>query len=182
MHLSRKLQEIVDRITIERQQLLDSVNGLSESQLNYKSEGSTWSITDILHHLALTDEANAKFTSRIVKQVATLPPDATPDSSVAHSMDEIFERTAPEKFQAPPFVSPQEHAPAEQSIGRLKASRELMLKNLSQLSAYELSSITYPHPFAGDLNAYQWFLIAGGHEARHTDQIKRIKVDPGFPR
>ena len=96
-------------------------------------------------------------------------------------MDEIFAKLATEKFNAPEFVRPTEHAPAEQSIARLSDSRQRMLENLDQLSAFDLINVKYPHPAAGELNAYQWFLIAGGHEARHTAQIKRIKSEPGFP-
>jgi hypothetical protein len=181
MPLSKKLQEIVDAISSQRQKLLDSLNGMSASQFGYKSGHGAWSISDVLHHLALTDEANAKFTSRILRQAASLAPDPTAESSVLHCMDDVFARLTPEKFQAPDFVTPHENVPPQQSLERLAASRKRMLENLDQLSAYDLSSVTHPHPFAGDLNAYQWFLLAGGHEARHTAQIKRIKAEPGFP-
>ena len=70
MPLSKKLQEIVDLITHNRDSMLQSISGLSDAQLNYKTEGDAWSICDIVHHLALTDEANAKLMSNLLKRAA----------------------------------------------------------------------------------------------------------------
>lgn len=183
MPLSKKLQEIVDRNSHIREKVLGSISDLNEAQLNHKSEGGPWSICDILHHLALTDEANAKLMSNMLKRARAdnLPPDPSPDGSELHSADDVFARMAEPRFQAPKFVEPQSHLPVEESLARLKASRARMTEAVEQLASYDLSKLTYPHPFAGDLNAYQWMLIAGGHEFRHTEQINRMKSQPGFP-
>jgi hypothetical protein len=183
MPLSKKLQEIVDRISRQRENLLESVSGLTDSQLNHKSDGDAWSISDVLHHVALVDEANAKLTSNMLKRArAEQPPtDASPDESVVHSMDEIFARMGAGKFQAPEFVAPHSHLSINESLAKLKASRERILSNVEELDGLDLSGLTYPHPFAGDLNTYQWVLVAGAHEFRHAEQIARMKAAPGFP-
>jgi hypothetical protein len=183
MPLSKKLQELVDRISRNRETLLQSVSGLSVAQLNHKADETEWSIGDVLNHVSLTDEANAKLTSNLLKRARTssLPPDPSPEGSQIHSMEEIFPRMNAARFQAPEFVTPHPHATVEESLARLKASRERMLANIEQLDGFDLSGLKYPHPFAGELNAYQWILIAGAHEARHTQQINRIKSQPGFP-
>jgi hypothetical protein len=156
---------------------------LSDSQLNYNSETDTWSICDIVHHLALTDEANANLMANLLKRAnaESLLPDPSPEGSELHSADELFARVAEPKFQAPPFVAPQSHLRVEDSLVRLKASREKMLEAVDQLASFDLSRLTHAHPFAGDLNAYQWILMSGGHEQRHTAQIKRMKARPDFP-
>jgi hypothetical protein len=183
MPLSRKLQELVDRISHNREKLLQSVSGLSVAQLDHKAEETVWSVSDVLNHVSLVDEANAKLTSNMLKRASakSLPPDPSPEASVIHSMDEIFARMNAAKFQAPEFVAPHSHAPVDESLARLKASRERMLANVEQLDGYDLSELTFPHPFAGDLNTYQWILMAGAHEFRHAEQIKRMKSQPGFP-
>ena len=183
MPLSKKLQEIVDRITHTREGVLLSITGLSDAQLNYKTEGDAWSICDIVHHLALTDEANAKLMSNLLKRARAdnVGPDRSPDGSELHSADDVFARMAEPKFQAPQFVAPQAHLPVEDSLARLNASREKMLDAIEQLSSFDLSGLTFPHPFAGPLNGYQWMLLAGGHEHRHCAQINRIKARSDFP-
>lgn len=183
MPLSKKLQELVDRISRNREQLLLSVSGLSEAQLNHKAEEGAWSVSDVLNHVSLADEANAKLTSNMLKRARAggLPPDSSPDASEIHSMDEIFSRMNAAKFQAPEFVKPHPQAPVDESLARLKASRERMLANVEQLDGYDLTELTYPHPFAGPLNAYQWVLVAGAHEFRHAQQINRMKSQSDFP-
>ena len=115
MPLSMKLQEIVDRITHNREGFIQSIAGLSDAQLNYKAEGDAWSICDITHHLALTDEANAKLMSNLLKRARAdnLGPDPSPDTSEVHSADDVFARMAEPKFQAPQFVAPQSHLSVE---------------------------------------------------------------------
>ena len=183
MPLTNKIQELVDSITGSRQALLKHVSNLSEAQLDHRSEEHPWSISDVLHHLALTDEANAKLTSVMLKQARAdqLPIDATPDASQLHCLDGVMPGLNERKFKAPERVTPREQLPAAQSLARLEASRARMLENLEELSKYDLSKATYPHPAAGDFNGYQWLLIAGGHESRHVGQIKRIKSQENFP-
>jgi DinB family protein len=184
MPLSKKIQEIVDRNSHIREKVLGSISDLNEAQLNYKSEGSKWSICDIVHHLALTDEANAKLMSNLLKRARaeSLPPDPSPESSEIHSADEVFARIAEPRFQAPDRLAPQSHLPVEESLARLNASRVRTLEAVEELASYDLSRLTFPHPFAGDLNAYQWMLMGGGHEYRHGEQIKRMKALPDFPK
>jgi len=184
MPLSMKLQELVDRISHQRANLLESIFGLSDVQLNHKSAEDAWSISDVVHHVSRTDEANAKLTSNMLKRARTEQPrrDESPDGSEIRSMDEVFARMGAAKFQAPEFVAPHPHAPIEESLSTLRTSRERMLANVEQLDGFDLRGLTHPHPFAGPLNAYQWILMAGAHEARHAEQIERMKAQPGFPR
>jgi len=183
MPLSNKFQELVDRISRQREKLFASVSGLSEAQLNYKQDDNTWSVSDVLNHVSLVDEANAKLTSITLKKVrAAAPPrDPSPEGSELHSMDEIFKVMSVGKFQAPEFVAPHAHSSVEDSLARLKNSRERMVANLEQLDGLDLRELTHPHPFAGPLNTYQWVLVAGAHEHRHAEQIERMKSQPGFP-
>lgn len=182
MQLSRKLQELADAIGRDRNGLLDAVTGLTEAQLDYKPGEGQWSISDILHHLALSDESNAKLTSFAAKQAdaGVLPPDASPAESMLGCMDG-FASAMGQGAQAPDRVAPKSHLPAEESLARLRASRTKILEALHKISQYDLISISYPHPVLGPLHYYQWLFLAGWHEARHVAQIGRIKSHGGFP-
>ena len=183
MHVSKKLQEVLEQITRQRQGLLDASMGLSEAQLDYKPAEGEWSISDILHHMALTDEATAKLAANMFRQAMekNLPADPTPEASVLGSLDEFTPKIAGGKCQAPERVAPRSHIASSEAIARLRASRESVVAAVEQLSAYDLTALTYPHPALGALNGYQWLIIAGKHESRHTAQVARIKADPGFP-
>jgi DinB superfamily len=183
MPLSKKVQELVATIARYRQSLLDAVSGLSEAQLAHKPDDEAWSINDILHHLALTDEANAKLAFRALKHATArgVAADPTPDGSVLNCLDGALAPIRNRRAQAPEFVTPHEHLSAAESIARLQASRARMLEAIEQLSGYDLTALKYPHPLLGELDMYQWLLIAGGHEGRHVAQIGRLKAAAGFP-
>lgn len=182
MQLTKKLQELVEEISKNRESLLQSVNGLNQSQLDFKPAENEWSVTDILHHLALSDEANVKLTSIMLKQAQenSLPADPCPDESVLDCLDQ-FRGAMGGKMTAPDRVKPLSYVPAEESLTRLKTSREKLLANIGLLAAYDLSQLSFPHPFMGPFSAHQWLLLAGSHESRHTAQIGRIKTSEGFP-
>ncbi|HKY05618.1 MAG TPA: DinB family protein [Blastocatellia bacterium] len=183
MQLSRKLQEIVDSNARDRRSLFDSVSGLSASQLGYRPSDGEWSIEDILHHLAISDEANIKLASIMLRQAEekNLPADPTPDESVLNSLDSLKEGLA-QKVKAPDRVAPRSHLPAAESLARLEASRTKLNDAIERLASYDLDQLRWPHPFLGDLNLYQWLMMAGRHESRHTAQIDRIKSAPEFPK
>jgi hypothetical protein len=183
MQLPRKLQQIVDAIAENREALLKEIEGLTESQFDFKPSDDHWSISDVLHHLALSDEANVKLFSIMVSQARerNLPADASPDESVLNSLDQIKRTAENQKARAPERVVPRSHLPAKESLARLGAARAKLLDAVGQLGGYDLALLTFPHPFFKDLNGYQWLLIAGWHEGRHVAQVGRIKSAPGFP-
>jgi hypothetical protein len=45
----------------------------------------------------------------------------------------------------------------------------------------ELRHYFMPHPLFGELDCYQWFILAAGHSERHCNQCAAIKASTGFP-
>jgi hypothetical protein len=183
MKLSKKVQEIVESITVDREELIESVSGLSQAQLDYKPGDDQWSISDIVHHLALTDEGNAKLIKRMLRRAEqmNLSPDDAPGDSMVERLGAFGEEFRNTKAQAPDFFIPHSSLPVQESFARLKASRRELIGALEQLALYDLSQLTYRHPILGELNLYQWLIMAGRHESRHSAQIKRIKSHLDFP-
>lgn len=177
------MKEIVERISRDRLELLQSVAGLEPDQLDYPPTPEGWSIGDVLHHLALADEAAARLMSVMLQRAreSALPADPAPDSSVLAALDAVVAPAEQRKARAPERVAPRSHLPAAESLARLAASREKLLTTVEALSAFDLSGLTHPHPFFGDINTYQWLLVTGWHERRHAAQIERVKSSPGFP-
>ena len=183
MGLTKKLQEIAEAITADREALLEAVSGLSEAQFDYRPAPDQWSISDILHHLALADEGSGRLTSMMLKKAGemNLPPDPAPDASALDCLDQFAEVLRATRAEAPDIVAPRSHLSAAESLTKLDASRERLRANIERLAQYDLSQLNYPHPLLGTLNLYQWLLIGGRHERRHTAQIGRVKATENFP-
>ncbi|HXV61777.1 MAG TPA: DinB family protein [Vicinamibacteria bacterium] len=180
---STKIREILQTIDRDRSNLLSAVEGLQPGQLGHRELPEAWSIEDVLHHLALADESSAKLMALMLRRAReeSLPPDPSPDRSVLDSIDEVVARAENQKAKAPDRVTPRSRIEVEESLSRLRLSRDKIETTVEALSAFDLSLLTFPHPFFGELNTYQWLLVTGWHERRHTRQIERVKSSPGFP-
>jgi len=180
--LSPKAKEIVESISRDRLGLRESVELLAPEQTDFRPAPGSWSIDDVLHHLALAEEASAKLMAflheRALKE--SVGPDPEPDRSVLRSIDSVVDG-ADGKATAPDRVAPRSKVEAPLALARLESARSRILESLEALSAFDGRKLTYRHPFFGELDLYQWLLIGGWHERRHTRQIERIKSHSGFP-
>jgi hypothetical protein len=180
--LSPKAKEVVESISRDRLGLRESVRDLAPEQMDFRPAPGSWSIDDVLHHLALAEEASAKLMAflheRALKE--SVGPDPEPDASVVRSIDSIVDG-ADGKASAPDRVTPRSKVEAPLALARLESARSRILESLESLSPFDGRKLTYRHPFFGELDLYQWLLIGGWHERRHTRQIERIKGNSGFP-
>ncbi len=181
--MSLKTKEIVEAISRDRLALLRSVRDLGPEQTEFREEPGSWSIDDVLHHLALAEEASLKLMGFFQKRVAeeSIGPDPSPDGSALGTIDSVIEGADGVKAPAPDRVTPRSRVEAKAAVARLEAARGRILESVEALSKVDGSKLTYRHPFFGDLDLYQWLLVGAWHERRHTRQIERIKTSSGFP-
>jgi hypothetical protein len=182
MALTKKAQEVVDYISAERDKFLATADGLSDAQLNFKTADGQWSIREIFHHIWMVEGLTARLMANLLKQAVEnqLPEDPDCEGCVLHSLDTHAELLK-NRFQAPERVVPLDALPLAESIGKMGETRVKLLQPLEELCRYDVSSMLFPHPALGPINAYQWLLVMGGHESRHRRQIDRIKADANYP-
>ena len=180
---SKKLEEICSFMQNNRQRFIAQVSDMTDEQLEFRPTAEEWNIRELVHHVAIVAERNGKMFSKFLKEAeaGNVAKDETPDESRMDAMDEILPQIAERKFVAPEPLVPVNAPPLSASLEKLDVDRKRLLDIIERLSPYDLSGLKAPHPFLGDLNAYQWLLTGAGHEARHGAQIKRIKLMPEFP-
>jgi hypothetical protein len=178
-----KAKEVVEAITRDRKGLLDSVVGLSPRQTDFRPREGSWSIDDVLHHLALAEEASAKLMSIFRERAfqSGIGPDPSPEASVLPSLAPVVARAENTRASAPDRVTPRSKVEAPAALLRLDAARRQILLTLDDLAPLDCAKLTQRHPFFGELDLYLWLLVSGWHERRHTLQIERLKSDPQFP-
>ncbi len=181
--MSPKALEVVECIARDRLGLVEAVRDLESEQTDFRPEPGSWSIDDVLHHLALAEEASAKLMAFLNERAAkeAVGPDPSPGSSVLRSIEALVGGAAEQKAPAPDRVTPRSKVEAPLALARLESARGRILDSLETLSTLDGAKLTYRHPFFGELDLYQWLLVGGWHERRHTRQIERIRSDRGFP-
>ena len=160
-----------------RDELLESVSGLSEAQWRFKPSAARWSIVEILEHLAIIED-------RVHGIVLRMPESAVAEAGQSDGqredsiLSEVTKRTV--KIEAPPPICPTQQWSPEYAQERFLASRAKTVEMLD--SAPALRGHVIPHPILGLWDGYQWILAAAAHSARHTDQIREVKTDQAFPK
>ena len=71
-------------------------------------------------------------------------------------------------------VKPDPHSPPQQCIDSFKAMSEAFLTQIEPGALDNHPEATYPHPWFGPMNARQWYILAGRHQAIHRHQIEQI--------
>ena len=174
--------QILDMVGRVHERLFSKVEGLSESQQTYRPDEESWSIAEIMEHLAIVHEGMGKVTSKIIREAEASGSTARSDGTIGPVSMEFLRELADQKF----------HAPDERSPCRRSENRGFCREAQEQLhetpqhetedrSLQTLSGPTFPHNAFGPLNGYQWLALIGLHESKHLEQIKAIQASPGFP-
>jgi hypothetical protein len=163
-----------------RKQFLDSVEGLSPAQWNFKAGPDRWSIAECAEHIA----ASETYIWGLVEKLAAAPASKPEEIEKTKGKDATLVKIVPDrstKFQAPEPIKPKKLlADPTEYIAKFKAARD---EHIAYVEATQdsLRDKVSPHPAAGPLDAYQWILLISGHSERHTLQILEVKAAPGYP-
>lgn len=160
-----------------RTEVLREADGLSQAQADWRPGPQDWSVGEILHHLTLAEVATGKLTSKLLKEAGDrlrpFPRDLTAFAALPPWPSGPRE--------APPVVRPEAGHPIDRLLADMKAARERSRQSLERLAAGDPRPLTWRHFALGDLDLGQWWTLQARHDADHLDQLRRIKVSPGFP-
>jgi hypothetical protein len=161
-------KSINDQLAETRNQLLCTINSLTNEELNKKPASDKWSISQICHHLYLAERT---FTQSIIyglKKGISRKADPKP---IQFAADRSI------KIDAPEIVLPGEVSlTLEQIVEELDRSREILLEVLSRIEDKSLlAQRSAKHPLFGHLPLDQWVELIYLHDQRHIEQIEETK-------
>lgn len=167
-------ERLVAHLEMTGSWLIDEVSGLSQAQLDFRRAPGTWSILEVLEHLAVVGPIYWNDLQNGVKSTSRAP---VPGSSDANILWYGIDRTNREK------AIPSEIAPGK--LRDLQAGLTAYKKTHAQLLEYvkttqdDLRNRTVARQ---GCDAYQWALLISTHEQRHILQIRELKADPKYPK
>lgn len=161
-----------------RDQLLRTVDGLNEEQLNFKPDAYTWSVADGVEHLAISENA---FHQMITNALGTSA-DPSRRAEVKMKDDELMgiirDRTNRVKTSEA-FEPSGKFGSYEETLEALISKREEHIEYI-KTTEDDLRFHYGQLPF-GTVDAYQMILFMAGHTDRHIAQMEEVINHEDFP-
>lgn len=167
-------QRLIAHLEMTSGWFLDEVSGLTPAQLEFRRAPGTWSILEVIDHLAVVGEIYWNDLQRAVKGPPLRRSLAAGDADILwYGIDRTYREKA---------------IPGENPKGQLRD----LASGLAAYRKHHARLLDYIRTTKDDLrdrfverqrcDGYQWALLISTHEQRHILQIREIKADPKFPR
>ena len=159
--------------------VLKSVKGLSESQLDFKIDSKNWSIRECVYHIAMSENLLWQLLQNSMKQPAN--PDKRSDIKLTD--DQIISMTEDKgtKFKISQNLDPKNalYKNIDQALESFKSIRTEHIKYM-KTTTEDLRNHIAQLPF-GWVDCYQICLFMSAHSDRLMQQIEELKTAPNFP-
>ncbi|WP_084780353.1 DinB family protein [Bacillus massilinigeriensis] len=152
---------------IIREEIFDSIGGLTDQQINKRVEEGGWTIAQVLLHLFLLERVVTKaFTEQLRSEIKWV----VEDKPIQYTTDRR------KKIKAPSYLEPSSKFITLSDVKeKLAQSRRDFTEVVRGADESLLNERAIPHPVFGSLNLNQWISFIGLHEKRHLKQIEEIK-------
>ena len=168
-------QRLLAHLDLTEQWLASELERLSERQLRFRASDDTWSVADVVEHLAI---AEPQYWKQVEDSLAR-PLPATPYTSQATDAGILWygidrgnrQRTGEARVPDGRFKTPAAaHASFVTLRGVMKARAASTQDDLRGRQLID-----------GNMDVYQWFLMISTHAQRHILQIREVKAHKNFP-
>jgi len=159
-----------------REAVVRAIDGLTDTQLQFKPQPDGWSIADCVEHLAVAEDVLFHLVAKGAPNPDGVSLDPAKDGRLSAA---VVDRSR--KFAAPQLLRPHGHfGSTQEAVAHFRAGRERALAYTRDCNQ-DLRRIFTPHPLLGEIDCYRCLLLLALHPARHAAQIEEIKQHPQFP-
>jgi hypothetical protein len=167
-------QRLLAHLDMTESWLVSEVDGLTPAQLRFRMTAESWSITDVVEHLAI---AEPQYWDQLQKSLKEPPTTDKTEATDAGILWYGIDRTTRQRT-GEARVPKGRYDDLKASLGafrKLRATMREYAKNTGEdLRGHRL--------LEGNMSVYQWFLMISSHSQRHILQIREIKAHAGFPK
>ncbi|HXR97950.1 MAG TPA: DinB family protein [Terriglobales bacterium] len=172
-----EMQYAVSELESTRDALLDTCATLPQNAWTLSDGEARWTAAQVLEHITIVERRVVGLLEKMLGQ----PPEpdwhdrtASKDAILPHT------RVANEKLTAPPPLHPTGQQTPAELIAAFQSARAATLAFAAR-PHQPLKEHTQKHLALGELNGYQWLVLAAHHTTRHLAQIKRCAQPPHAP-
>ncbi|RBL92316.1 DinB family protein [Chitinophaga flava] len=171
---------LISQLKDSRENLLKSIAGLTDAQLQYKPAPDRWSIIENVEHISIIE----KMLMDTEKNLMSQPADPAKKKDLKYTDESLLTMVEDrsKKQKTPDFGMPKHNyaSPAD-AVDAFVRQRDGLIDYVATTKDKLRDHIT-DNPNIGTIDAYQLLLFDAGHTARHIKQIEEVKADPGFPK
>jgi hypothetical protein len=167
-------QRLMAHLEMTENWLASELHGLSEAQLRFRMTPESWSITDVVEHLAI---AEPQYWQRVQDSMKQPPNTEKLEATDAAILWYGIDRTNRAKT-GEARVPTGKISNVSEPLGRFTKLRATM-KEYARATTDDLRSRKL---LEGNMDVYQWFLMISTHSQRHILQIREIKAHSNYPK
>jgi hypothetical protein len=169
-------QRLLAHLEMTEQWLVGELDGLSAAQLTFRMTPESWTIMDVVEHLAIAEPQYWKQLQDSLKQPLTSEKDkltATDDAILWYGIDRTNRaKTGEARVPKGRFTD------VKDSLAEFRKLRATM-REFAKTTQEEMRGRRL---LEGNMDVYQWFLMISSHAQRHILQIREIKAHASYPR
>jgi len=167
-------QRLLAHLDMTEGWLASELEGLTADQLTFHSSAETWSIADVVEHLAIAEPQYWQRVQDSMKQpAAEAKPEATDAGILWYGIDRTNRaKTGEARVPKGRFRNVQE------SLAEFRKLRGTIRNYAATTQEDPRSRIL----LEGNMDVYQWLLMISTHSQRHILQIREIKAHAAYPR
>jgi hypothetical protein len=168
-------QRLLEHLRMTEGWVASEVEDLSPAQLRYRMTPESWTVMDVVEHLAI---AEPQYWQQLKGSLERPPvqgykPEATDADILWYGIDRTRRQKTGEAR-----VPKGTYADVKDSLAVFRTLRATMVEY-----AKTTTDTLRGRPLVdGNMEVYQWFLMISSHAQRHVLQIREIKASPGYPR
>lgn len=166
-----EIYEANDKI---REKLKSVVTNLSDEQAGFLPDDESWSIMNIVEHLAVVEEGMIKICAKLLREAQVKGIEANGEAKISPDFLRKIAESHNQKIKAPEMVRPTGTKTISESLTKMDENRRKLSEIRQLFETVECSDFKFPHPVFGELTAHEWLALIGGHEWRHLQQIKKL--------
>ena len=167
-------QRLLAHLDMTAAWLESEVKGLSPSQAAFRMSPDSWSILDVVEHLAIAEPQYWQQVQASMKQPPTKDTIEATDAAILWYGIDRTNRARTGEARVPKG----RFAGLDQALGAFRTLRAEMT-SYAKTTKEDLRSRKL---LEGNMDVYQWFVMISAHSQRHILQIREIKAHAEFPK
>lgn len=147
---------------------------ISDEEAGRLADGERWTVAQIVEHIVTVNDGVFRICRKLLGKAKEAGTRASKTLNVSDAFLDRSVEVHQVKLQAPERVHPTGSVTVEESLAKLDENRRQMDELRPLFAEFDGDTATFPHPYFGEISAVEWLIMAGGHEARHTNQIRNV--------